>query len=136
MIKIANIKKKEPFDLYIGRQNKWLNLEGSKWANPFPMKNEGMRQEVLNNYENYIIDTPELFWALNELEGLTLGCYCSPKKCHGDVLIYLNNIRNWWVNLHHGYKSELILKFLDWPVSIADITPRQILKISYRCINI
>ena len=47
MITLANIKKKEPFDLYIGRENKWLNLEGSKWANPFPMKNEGMRLEVL-----------------------------------------------------------------------------------------
>ena len=26
---------------------------------------------------------------LHELEGKTLGCWCKPEKCHGDILIKL-----------------------------------------------
>ena len=88
MIKLANIKK-EPYDIYIGRENKWLGLESSKWANPFPMKNESMREEVLTKAEEYFRSKPDLIAALPELEGKTLGCYCAPKKCHGEILIKL-----------------------------------------------
>ncbi len=91
MITIANIKKKEPYDIYIGRENKWLNLPQSKWANPFVMKNESMREEVLEKYKQHILNSPELIASLHELDGKTLGCYCKPKKCHGDVLIELFN---------------------------------------------
>ena len=27
--------------------------------------------------------------SLDELEGKTLGCFCKPEKCHGDVLLEL-----------------------------------------------
>jgi hypothetical protein len=27
--------------------------------------------------------------SLDELEGKTLGCFCKPKPCHGDVLLEL-----------------------------------------------
>ena len=91
MIKIANIKKKEFYDLYIGRENKWLGLEGSKWGNPFVMKNESKREEVLAKYKEHILNSPELLNSLSELKGKTLGCYCAPKKCHGNVLIELYN---------------------------------------------
>jgi len=102
-IKIINIKKQkeEPYDLYIGRTNHWLDLEESKWANPFHMKNEGQREEVLRNYKSYILQTSTLYNSLHELEGKTLACYCSPKKCHGDILIELLEEKKveesiWW----------------------------------------
>lgn len=88
-IRVVNIKRKEPYDLYIGRANYHLNLEQSKWANPFHLKREADRPQVLADYEEHVEDSPELIASLHELEGLTLGCYCSPKLCHGNVLIKL-----------------------------------------------
>lgn len=92
---LANIKKKDYFDIYIGRENKWLNLEQSKWHNPFVMKNESQREDVVNKYREYILDNPKLLESLHELDGQILGCYCysshtkTGKKCHGSVLIEL-----------------------------------------------
>jgi len=89
MIKLANIKKKEKFDLYIGRANTYLGLPGSKWANPFPLKREAERERVLQQYRDYILTRPDLLADLHELDGKILGCYCFPKKCHGSILIEL-----------------------------------------------
>lgn len=94
---LVNIKKKEKYDLYIGRKNKWLSLENSKWSNPFRMKNESEREEVLVKYKMYVLSSNSLLNSLWELEGKTLGCYCYSsekgigKKCHGSVLIELFN---------------------------------------------
>ena len=75
--------KKEPYDIYIGR--------GSKWGNPFKIGKDGNRQEVIDKYEEYIRNKPELLTDLQELKGKTLGCWCKPKDCHGDVLAKLIN---------------------------------------------
>lgn len=97
MIKLANIKKKEAFDIYIGRENKWLNLPASKWANPFVLKRESEREEILIKVEEYFRNNPELIAALPELKNKTLGCYCfssvtgEGKRCHGHILIKLYN---------------------------------------------
>lgn len=79
--------KKEPYDVYIGRP--------SKWGNPFshlPGKGEyqvSSRDIAIQCYLVYILQTPELMGALPELKDKTLGCWCRPETCHGDVLIYL-----------------------------------------------
>ena len=78
MLKVVN-KYKEPYDIYIGR--------GSKWGNPFIIGQDGNREEVINKYEQYLLNNPELLNCLYELKGKTLGCFCKPKSCHGDVLI-------------------------------------------------
>jgi len=93
--KLANIKKGDSYDLYIGRANKWLDLPASKWGNPFLMKNESERAKVILEYENHILNNPELIKSLPELAGKTLGCYCfntdrnEGKTCHGLILIKL-----------------------------------------------
>ncbi len=89
MINIINIKTGAAYDLYIGRANKWYGLEASKWGNPFYLKRESDRIEVLAKYKEYILETPELYDSLEELEGLTLACWCYPKLCHGNALIEL-----------------------------------------------
>ena len=38
-----------------------------------------------------LLDTPELFGRLTELEGKTLGCWCNPEECHADYLALLVN---------------------------------------------
>jgi len=73
--------KRESYDVYIGR--------GSKWGNPFKIGEHGDRSEVIRKYKAYILEKPELLAALPELYGKILGCWCSPKACHGDVLIEL-----------------------------------------------
>jgi hypothetical protein len=74
-------KHKSKFTVYIGR--------GSKWGNPFVIGTDGTRAEVIQMYEDYIRNKPELLAQLPELEGEILGCFCKPAACHGDVLIKL-----------------------------------------------
>lgn len=80
---VVNIKRKEPYDVYIGR--------GSKFGNPFRIGVNGNREEVIEQYRLHLwnmirfgkISVDELA----ELYGKTLGCFCKPKACHGDILV-------------------------------------------------
>ena len=45
------------------------------------------RKEVVAKYRKWILKNKELLNSLHELKGKTLGCFCSPKSCHGDVLV-------------------------------------------------
>lgn len=80
--------KKEPYDVYIGRP--------SKWGNPFTHKSGtraeimvNSREEAVSRYREWIQTQPQLLSALHELKGKTLGCWCAPNACHGDVLAEL-----------------------------------------------
>lgn len=83
---------KEPFDVYIGRPGKG---EKSLWGNPYSVKEHG-REECLNLYRRYIFDrlTNEIGLSeeLRKLKGKTLGCFCKPQPCHGDVLVEMMEI--------------------------------------------
>lgn len=71
--------KEEPYDIYIGRP--------SKWRNPFRLGVDARsRDHVIQLYERWIQTQPELMAALPELRGKILGCWCAPKRCHGEVL--------------------------------------------------
>jgi hypothetical protein len=79
--------------VYIGRP--------SKWGNPFTHEErlasaQGLtlvesRDDAVEAYRRYILDTPELMDALGELSGKDLVCWCKPAACHGDVLLELAN---------------------------------------------
>jgi hypothetical protein len=73
--------RKEAFDIYIGRPG--------KWGNPFAIGKDGSRDEVIAKYRRWILSQPDLMAALPELTGRTLGCWCAPHACHGDVLAEL-----------------------------------------------
>jgi hypothetical protein len=82
--------KKEPFDVYIGRNKTGIG----KWGNPFPLvdpKDEVARKKVVDDYKEWLYKQPKLLNSLHELRGKTLACWCSPRLCHGDVLNYLVN---------------------------------------------
>ncbi len=81
MIARAVNKNNSPFDVFIGRP--------SKWGNPFVPGRDGKRDEVIAKYRAWVIRQPELVASLPELKGKRLGCFCSPLKCHGDVLAEL-----------------------------------------------
>ena len=76
--------KKSEYDVYIGRS--MHHLPPSKWGNPFK---DGTREENIRDFEEYIRNSPELMASLHELKGKTLGCWCKPLNCHGDVLVEL-----------------------------------------------
>lgn len=75
---VVNIKISK-CDVYIGR--------GSKWGNPFKMKNSSKkeRDRVCDEFEKYFW-TSNLPSQLYQLKGKKLGCYCKPLRCHGDFL--------------------------------------------------
>jgi len=76
--------KRDEYDVRIDRQ--------TIWGNPFAITAEHSRQEVINAYEIWLIqalENPEnkITWTkLANLAGKTLGCWCAPKACHGQVL--------------------------------------------------
>lgn len=79
-------------DVYIGRacyQGGW-NLPSSPFANPFSTSKYG-RDEAIKMYEKYIRNNPNLLKQLHTLKNKTLGCWCKPEPCHGDVLVKLIN---------------------------------------------
>ena len=80
-------KYKDEYDVYIGR--------GSKFGNPFVIGKDGSRDEVIVKYEKMLSVNVELLSVLlSELEGMRLGCFCAPLRCHGDVLVeYIERMR-------------------------------------------
>jgi hypothetical protein len=50
---------------------------------------DGTREEVIEKYREYAINNPIIQEHLSELQDKVLGCWCSPKACHGDVLVEL-----------------------------------------------
>ena len=88
-------------DVYIGRRltmGGW-DLKESIWANPYSIKelklkhpswsDDKLRRKIIEKYKWYLLNSPELMKRLPELKGKVLGCWCSPKRCHGDVLLDL-----------------------------------------------
>ncbi len=80
----------ESFDVYIGRP--------SKWGNPYSHKQGTLaeflvssRKEAIEKYETYLLGNKDLMNSLVELKGKTLGCWCHPKACHGDILAKWSN---------------------------------------------
>lgn len=86
MTKVVNVYK-DDYTVYIGRP--------SKWGNPFEIGKDGSREEVLRKYKQYILKRPELLEMLPQLKNETLGCFCKPKPCHGDILIELLEEYKW-----------------------------------------
>ncbi len=79
--------KRDKYDVYIGRP--------SKWGNPFIIGKDGTREEVISKYEDWLLGVikapdntlrPSLSHAKTELKDKILGCWCSPKACHGNIL--------------------------------------------------
>lgn len=78
--------KKEPYDIYIGRP--------SKWQNPFHLldpKDEIQRGICLTRFTEWVLKQENLIKDLPEIKNKTLGCWCAPRLCHGDILYCLAN---------------------------------------------
>ena len=70
--------------IYIGR--------GSPYGNPFMIGKHGDRDSVCDQYETMLMNNPKLLAQVKaELKGKDLVCFCSPQRCHGDVLLRVAN---------------------------------------------
>ena len=70
--------------VYIGRP--------SKYGNPFVIGPDGTRLSVIKKYKQWLLSNPKLLESVRkELRGKDVVCFCSPKLCHGDVLLELAN---------------------------------------------
>lgn len=64
----------------------------TKYGNPFIIGKDGDRDEVIRKYERYINSNPSLRETVQkELRGKNLVCFCSPLKCHGEILLNIAN---------------------------------------------
>ena len=73
-------RKVDPFDVYIGR--------GSFWGNPVKLKSRDPLDVVdcLLGYVAHLEADMNIALHAATLQGYTLGCYCKPGRCHGDIL--------------------------------------------------
>ena len=94
--KVVSIESGEPYDVYVGRGKRGTKLEKSKWHNPYVVGEDGDREECIESFRRYLLESPELTAALPEIRGKILGCHCAPEGgltkddplyCHGQVLL-------------------------------------------------
>lgn len=74
--------KRESFDVMIDRT--------TIFGNPFPLIKYSRPESILQYsvwFYRQLELVPEFKEAVLELKGLTLGCWCKPKACHGDVIV-------------------------------------------------
>lgn len=109
-VKVVNLRPKynnlkewmeDSNNVYIGRKG-IVFIDGirfpkhnSPFANIYKVGKDGNLETVLDKYEKYITEKlkkeKELMVQFQLLRGKKLGCWCSPSRCHGDVLISLLN---------------------------------------------
>lgn len=94
--------KKEKYDVYIGRP--------SKWGNQYIIGRDGTREECVRKYRDFITgpDGKDLVASLGEINNKTLGCWCAPLACHGDVLVELANCE-----IEISQKAEIPVEIID-----------------------
>jgi Domain of unknown function (DUF4326) len=79
----------DPQHIYIGRDLNFYvkGARKSPFYNPFPVKKWGL-DVCLTHFEGYA--RVYLWHKLDELaEAKSLGCWCHPAACHGDILVRL-----------------------------------------------
>lgn len=98
--------KKHSYDIYIGRSADKRSHE--HFGNPFSHKTGTQafiivesREKAIEAFRKWLtgedwttLRPEQRKWILDNLhtlKGKTLGCWCKPQSCHGDVLIELAN---------------------------------------------
>jgi len=76
--------KKTTYDVYVGRP--------SPFGNPFEIGKDGNRNEVILKFKKWLNENIELREKVRcELKDKILGCWCSPKYCHAEILAEIAN---------------------------------------------
>jgi hypothetical protein len=94
MTKVVNIRNAK-YDVYIGRAGRG---QDGYFGNPFVLKTGETRGTSLEKYKVYFHERmksdAEFRNRIHGLKGKTLGCFCKPYPCHGDIIAeYLNSMK-------------------------------------------
>lgn len=90
--RLLNISNHETdkVDVYISDANESVRFDESPLRNPFDESEIGTL-ESMENYRLYFyrryLEEPEFRKLVHQLEGETLGCWCYPDFCHGQVIV-------------------------------------------------
>lgn len=90
--RVVNLNE-SPYDVYIGRAG---HGQDGYFGNPYKLT-EGRRGSTLEAYKRYFYERleydAEFKRRVLELRNKTLGCFCKPNPCHGDIIKeYLDNL--------------------------------------------
>ena len=93
---VVNLRA-DSFDVYIGRAG---HGRDGYFGNPFPLafgSSDEERDACIAKFKEYFLnrlETDATFkQRVHELRGKTLGCFCKPRRCHGDIIVeYLNSL--------------------------------------------
>lgn len=94
--RVVNIKREPKYSEHRSTPSYEYIGRGAYWGNPHSMYEAGDdRDEVIRKYK-YDFDYEKFInidkAKVHELTGKTLGCFCKPGPCHGDVIAdYLNS---------------------------------------------
>lgn len=80
----------------VGRSGEIVRIDRqTRFGNPFRLEKDGgdyTREESVRQYRKWfnaqLDDDDEFREAVHSLRGETLGCWCTPKLCHGDVILH------------------------------------------------
>jgi len=94
---VANAERDKNLICWAEREGIAVRIDrGSRYGNPFILRDDGTREEVCDAYEqHYLPYKPSLGDRIagRELAGKVLVCHCYPERCHGDTLAELTNIK-------------------------------------------
>jgi hypothetical protein len=112
--RIVNLRR-EPYDVYVGRGGRGMD---GYFGNPF----RGLHalQLYRRRFYDRIQSDPEFRRRVLALRGKTLGCFCKPRACHGDIIVA-------WLEAQpqEGETMKLDSKFtgIVQKVSTGDVVP-------------
>ncbi|CAK7994744.1 Domain of unknown function (DUF4326)-containing protein [uncultured virus] len=104
-VKVADIRPQyqnlkewceDPNNVYIGRRGVVFvdklryPPQNSPWANPYKISKEISREKCIILYRAHLeelLTDNETLDEFKSLKGKTLGCWCRPDACHGDVIL-------------------------------------------------
>ena len=80
--------------IYIGRACRSYT-SASYWQNPFSISSTCSREQAISRYEEFVKQDEEMLERLPTLGGMTMGCWCVPLPCHGQILIkyFMNYVK-------------------------------------------
>jgi hypothetical protein len=96
---VANLKRDKNLIKWAKENKKYVFIGRGMyklgWGNPFGLE-DGGRDACIDAYMDYYWPLKtSLHSKVSQLKGKVLGCYCYPKRCHGDFLAELaNNLDN------------------------------------------
>lgn len=87
MTRVINIKSGYSYDIYIGRQGK---DQDGYFGNPYVINARRNRDDCIEAFISYFYNRlendPDFKINVERLRGKTLGCFCKPQRCHGDII--------------------------------------------------